>query len=1489
MLNNRNGYKDRFSGIAPNSEIKQEIKQLDERITETESRLDDLSRNVVTENVISDNINVNQKLTTDTVDAASINSNNFSGNKADIVRIDSDTVNTDVLNANTANVKNLNVENRVTELSVGTLHTDTFNPSSISTNSVDSGSITSGSASISGNITAATSNITSSEIGTATIQNATIENANVHTLSNDTITTNTISANGITTSTISADDMRSITSEFTNSVIENLKVKKIAFNGQLNADPALESYYSIDIPNYDNALIQLSSVYSTNDKWSISIMKARNTAYIEISQTIMEGVLDISYDAGKLRIRAKSDGIINYSLIANEENPASITVSPLGDHYMPYFYVPQKLNTYTLLGYDDATSEFYIPGTLKLYMLQAEYVQYEEVSTKIMRLEKLELPLTHDQSGSAINYTFGNPRDYVAVSDDGLVTEFHTPVETAPNGILSNSTNLIAEKAITEYNGTKNSIDPVTEQTVTEYPITELGDTTTVHGKLNVQDDTTINGTVSIKGDLYVDGTSHVVEEETVTSQSDTIVLRTNNSSSLGNKLSGLVVNKYNGTDDLGVVVDSTGTLRIGTGTGTDTTYATITYDASTNKWYTDIEDPTTEVTPNGNLTSWATKTEEPTYTTYTQAVFTVIDKTSLQPVLTRDESSDMTDGQLICWNSTANKSKTTNCVADTVTFACCVNVEENVVVDGTACVCTSLSTPLIASNRIDICTPSTTPGGSDGGCVCGFNATFDNNVLVCGDFRVCGSAIIHGLTSDCVAVQSNCCDHEMYPSFVCRNNTIGQQAELLYTDGDLHYNPDSDTLTVPNVEAENIHTSCSVKADTDVTAGCVITSKIYSPQTSSTNTDTCILSHKADDTNAVTAKSCSDGNFYQNISNSSTNSGYKVPFTSLTGNTTGLASLSTNDSLTYNPSTGCLYTPGINTSRPSCMTGTLIVETSCSSGPYGEGIRINSYNCGTSMLTIGSTGNDGLTCGFAIHTTGSNEDKLYINYHNICQPSYFVGNNNGTVTWVGDVCATNITGTNISGTTATIPTINTNRLSFGYCGGINAVVYGTQPAWGNQTGTAVASWEDCTSGAMYFRRDNPTCGQLSMIIDGTVYVDEGRYSVIHSGNIACQTVCDSCYLQGFSPSVNAYANTIAMRDGNGYLFAAIFNDSYPVENINLFSSPKIMFKSADGYIRNTYPSCICVGCANIATELKSDGTAIVHAEYGNELNICGASNSWINYRGGTCLVSIGNGGGAGGLGTLCAGCIIATNGITSSSIINSTGAGLVLGSKSISIGQSSWTGEACCGIAIGYCASTYSNDGGVAIGACSFVNDNKAVSIGCSARGSGNSITIGGNAQSCAGSSIVIGHDSLSLGGNSTVIGACACSTVSDTIAIGTSARTYTCGNASLELYMKTANVRYAVVSWRCNTLSCDIFNAIYSAGDLSWVGGCDIACTTIYNSTMGAYSDTAILFYRYDKNESPRNIDFYNTAHDIVLTVFEGCTATVSQPGMIGFLISK
>lgn len=1467
MLQNRNSYYNQEPGVSTSElvRIKQCIENLDERVSETEEKVDDLSNQVITECAIADNVSVNQKLTADNIEAYTVKSNTFTGNSAEIDVIDATKVEADEVKATDATFSNLVVDNKVNELSVGTLHTDTFSPTNISTNVLTADAITSDAINTDDVVTCDIHVTNKATIDTADIETADIMNGNIHSLSSDTITVREITADKTTVTEVDADTVKSIVSEFTNSTISKIKTNTISSNGKLNADPQGESHYSIDIPNYDNALVQLSGVYSTNDKWSVNILKAKNTAYISASETTLDGILDISYEDGKIRLRVKSDGTVNYSLYVNEENPAPITISPLGDHYMPYYYVPEKLNTYTLLGYDDTTSQFYIPGTLKVYQITADYVSYESLAVIELRADKIELPKTHDSGGGVSEYSYGNARDYVSVSDDELVNEYHTPVEHANNGALANSTCLIAESAITEYNGTK-KVD-----NVSTYPITNLGDSSVVHGKLAVEDDTVIDGTVAIKGDLWVDGTTHTVDEEEVVSQADTITLRANNSSSLGSNLSGLVINKYNGTDDLGIVADSDGTLRVGTGTGTETSYPTISYDYVNNKWYTDPTDPTTEVTPVGNLTSWASKEKEEPFTTYTNAVFTLFDKTSLEPVMTRDESADMTDGQIVCWDNAGNKAKTTNCIADNVTFAKCVDVGcdlhvgNNLNVECSICACSNVDTGTVNATCVNVSC-----------CLDACNAMFNDSVTICCDLRVCGSAIIHGLTSDCVAVQENICDHAMYPTFVCRNNAQ-QQGELLFTDCDLNYNPHTNTLTTPNVEFQNAHGN-NVTADLAVTTCQVTADRIMSPNRTGLDTSLEIYQHNSNNTYTKTA--CFECGTFKYTPLCCSNCCGNIQFMG-SGNTTFV------DQCNY-VNNGCLYTCGVITSGVSCL---------------------------------------GVTC---------------------------------------------------------ISAGGINRLSFGWLGGLNSCPSDTQPAWGNQTGTAIAAWYDCTGGSLAFRRDNPTSGQMSMLIDGTVYVDEGRYSVIHEGNIGSQCVDKAvCLTDGTAVLKAEYSNEYNMYDGGAYGYINYRGGVSCVilgNGSGTGTGTGTLVANLQG---NATKLCAdCVGAYPVGTTAariwnspSGDSYGICTTDWRNYISVSNgdydanyglsfAMPFWDNQRfawrvrdnGTLCPIHelIDNRGGQRVAGALCIdvicpavvdgqcgqsrieytnasfnGCqihdnqtcalyiesreaigsgdsggiaitndgvtvfgagdtdgvlrvvneddvsagavfrvykdgtanaaLFDSNSSTSTYAIRKVGGGaLYMGESSISLGNTGWAGSNCQNISIGACDTHASSVATVAIGSC---------------------------ARAISTASVAIGNVTSASSSYSVVIGNYANAYLDYSVAIGSSARTIDYGLARVDIDVSTQLTKLKTVTWYGSAMQCDIYKAITDGIDLSHVSGQCVPEASIHFSTMGTFGYHDVTALRFDKCESPSNIDFLSNG-SIFCTIHASCTATVDRPGMIAFL---
>ena len=185
---------------------------------------------------------------------------------------------------------------------------------------------------------------------------------------------------------------------------------------------------------------------------------------------------------------------------------------------------------------------------------------------------------------------------------------------------------------------------------------------TVLDGTLDVSGNTKITGDAFISGDLTISGTVHSVEQEEVVANGDTITLRANNNLPLATgQVSGIVVNKYNGTDDLTVATGNDGTLRVGTARGTDTEYTNIALNHTDGKYYTWAGDAYTllDPQPSGNMTAWTGKNVVGGYTRYATATFTVVDTTTLSPIATRDEEENMNDGGVVVWDSDTTSMKT--------------------------------------------------------------------------------------------------------------------------------------------------------------------------------------------------------------------------------------------------------------------------------------------------------------------------------------------------------------------------------------------------------------------------------------------------------------------------------------------------------------------------------------------------------------------------------------------------------------------------------------------------------------------------------------------------------------------------------------------------------------------------------------------------------------------------------------------------------------
>lgn len=85
-----------------------------------------------------------------------------------------------------------------------------------------------------------------------------------------------------------------------------------------------------------------------------------------------------------------------------------------------------------------------------------------------------------------------------------------------------------------------------------------------------------------------------------------------------------------------------------------------------------------------------------------------------------------------------------------------------------------------------------------------------------------------------------------------------------------------------------------------------------------------------------------------------------------------------------------------------------------------------------------------------------------------------------------------------------------------------------TDQEWGNQTGSFITGFCDDTGGDIAFRKDNPVAGQMSIVIDGAVYVNEGqnRLTYVLTGTSSLQSsnnTATPCLRIGYTSNNNLY------------------------------------------------------------------------------------------------------------------------------------------------------------------------------------------------------------------------------------------------------------------------------------------------------------------------------------------------------------------------------
>lgn len=568
-------------------------------------------------------------------------------------------------------------------------------------------------------------------IGTATILDADISNLKAKTIEIEnwlikTFTVDTLKANvqietpllraaNVTSDTVNATDTTTEKLEATNATINKETVKESDITTLKTSNIVWQQYqtivnpdeFYIQVPKFINGAYFLAAIDDTNTVcFTIEIQNSINNYYVSWSKTqpgfLAKFYIDKTDKTSQIYFKANTLGkslTLKYASVGLENVTAPqeydvLPINPETEYDITYadghkYWNPVDLfndgsavGTLTLLpqtwkmssnegvNYDTVTNVQFNVYRPNQDLNKEAAVEFNNVTTEKVNTKTVESPtfVTSDKDISAYdlspfeNGTLINMKDGLKVKQwrkDGAelspIVPYKSVNETASNNplIYDNVDDTLKRTKII-------ALDKLTVKDAT------IENELEVKGRVNAESD------VYVSGDLFVSGGTHTTTTEDISAESDIITLRSNNNLSLETgQVSGIVVNKYNGIDDLSIVTDNEGTVRVGTGKGNPTPYAQIAYKNEDNQYYkyTENEDGTYSYSllnpqPSGVLTDWAGKKQIDGYTLYASAIFTVIDKTSLQPLLTREEESNLPDGAVLVWD--AEKTKAIGTIAPT-------------------------------------------------------------------------------------------------------------------------------------------------------------------------------------------------------------------------------------------------------------------------------------------------------------------------------------------------------------------------------------------------------------------------------------------------------------------------------------------------------------------------------------------------------------------------------------------------------------------------------------------------------------------------------------------------------------------------------------------------------------------------------------------------------------------------------------------------------
>lgn len=186
------------------------------------------------------------------------------------------------------------------------------------------------------------------------------------------------------------------------------------------------------------------------------------------------------------------------------------------------------------------------------------------------------------------------------------------------------------------------------------------------------------------------------------------------------------------------------------------------------------------------------------------------------------------------------------------------------------------------------------------------------------------------------------------------------------------------------------------------------------------------------------------------------------------------------------------------------------------------NGVHANLIGTADNALKLGglfpSTDGTSSTWGTipTVATTGVTELGKYVDFH---------ADNSGDVDY--DIRLTANKGSLEVAGGPIIGSLLGNATTAGTANSLSGLSSRSSQGWGVQTGTFVHGECDSTGGDFAFRRDCPTGGQLSMILDGRFYQNEGKYRVLDTSDEPNLNVRSASAANSLNP-------TVTFTGGNG-------------------------------------------------------------------------------------------------------------------------------------------------------------------------------------------------------------------------------------------------------------------------------------------------------------------------------------------------------------------